>query len=178
MTLVSYGPMQVDQAELRIRHQAALSAARQDLTASTELGEGGRQALTRFSESVDGIVRDLVDSASSQTKTPLAVCALGGYGRRALSLQSDLDLLLLVGGPIGRPEERFVKALLHPLWDLNLAVGHHVRELDDFDRLETDNPEFLLALMDLRQLAGDRVLFDRFNDILQASSEHWHPQIL
>jgi [protein-PII] uridylyltransferase len=32
--------------------------------------------------------------------------------------------------------------------------------------------------MDLRQLAGDRALFDRFDDILQASSDHWHPQIL
>ena len=57
-------------------------------------------------------------------------------------------------------------------------MGHHVRELADFDRLETDNPEFLLALMDLRQLAGDRELFDRFDDVLQASSDHWHPQIL
>ena len=170
--------MQTDQAELRVRNQAALDAARQELVASTERGEGGRQALARYSASVDAILQDLVDAASAHTKTPFAVCALGGYGRQALSLQSDLDLLLLVAGRIGRPEERFVKALLHPLWDLKLTVGHHVRELDDFDRLETDNPEFLLALMDLRQLAGDRALFDRFDDILQASSDHWHPQIL
>ena len=170
--------MQVDQAGLRARHQAALDTARQELIASTEHGEGGRQALARFSDSVDAILRDLVGAAGTQTKTPIAVCALGGYGRRALSLHSDLDLLLLVGGRIGRPEERFVKALLHPLWDLKFTVGHHVRELDDFDRLETDNPEFLLALMDLRQLAGDRGLFDRFDDVLQASSEHWHPHIL
>jgi [protein-PII] uridylyltransferase len=170
--------MQVDQVEPRARHQAALDAARQELIASTERGEGGRQTLARFSDGVDAILRDLVDAAGTQTKTPIAVCALGGYGRRALSLQSDLDLLLLVGGRIGRPEERFVKALLHPLWDLKLTVGHHVRELDDFDRLETDNPEFLLALMDLRQLAGDRGLFDRFDEVLQASSGHWHPQIL
>jgi [protein-PII] uridylyltransferase len=170
--------MQVDHAELRARHQAALDAARQELIVSTELGEGGRQALARYSDNVDAILGDLVGAAGTQTKTPIAVCALGGYGRRTLSLQSDLDLLLLVGGRIGRPEERFVKALLHPLWDLKLTVGHHVRELDDFDRLETDNPEFLLALMDLRQLAGDRGLFDRFDEVLQASSVHWHPQIL
>jgi [protein-PII] uridylyltransferase len=170
--------MQVDQTELRVRHQAALESARRDLVTSTERGEGGRQALARFADSIDEIVCDLVAAASAQTKTPIAVCALGGYGRRALSLHSDIDLLLLVGGRIGRPEERFVKALLHPLWDLKLAVGHHVRELDDFDRLETDNPEFLLALMDLRQLAGDGSLFDRFDGVLQASSGHWHPQIL
>jgi [protein-PII] uridylyltransferase len=170
--------MPVDQSELRVRLQTSLDAARQDLVASTERGEGGRQALTRYSEAVDAILRDLVEVARAQTTTPIAVCALGGYGRRALSLHSDIDLLLLVGGRIGRPEERFVKALLHPLWDLRFTVGHHVRELNDFDRLETDNPEFLLALMDLRQLAGDGSLFDKFDGMLQASSGHWHPQIL
>ncbi|HEV3217135.1 MAG TPA: HD domain-containing protein [Vicinamibacterales bacterium] len=170
--------MHVGQAELRVRQQQALDAARGELVASTERGEGGRQALARFSDAVDEILRDLVEAVAAETGTPIAVCALGGYGRRALSLHSDIDLLLLVGGRIGRPEERFVKALLHPLWDLKFAVGHHVRELDDFDRLETDNPEFLLALMDLRQVAGDRALFDRFDGILRASSGHWHPQIL
>jgi [protein-PII] uridylyltransferase len=170
--------MQVDQAELRARHQAELDAARSDFAASVDRGEGGRDALRRFSDAVDGILRDLVAAAGSQTRTPIAVCALGGYGRRALSLQSDIDLLLLVGGKIGRPDERFVKALLHPLWDLRFTVGHHVRELNDFDRLETDNPEFLLALMDLRPLAGDRALVDRFDRILGASRDHWHPQIL
>jgi [protein-PII] uridylyltransferase len=167
----------VDQGELRLRLTASLDSARSELIESTQGGEGGRLALARFSDRVDGILRELVGAARAQTGTPIALCALGGYGRRALSLYSDIDLLLLFGGPIGRPEERFVKALLHPLWDLRFQVGHHVRELGDFDRLETDNPEFLLALMDVRHLAGDRQLFQRFHAVLQASSEHWHPQI-
>jgi [protein-PII] uridylyltransferase len=169
---------EIDEAALRVRLETALDSARQELIQSTERGEGGRLALALFSERVDGILRELVEAAGAQTSTPISVCALGGYGRRALSLHSDIDLLLLVGGPIGRPEERFVKALLHPLWDLHLTVGHHVRELADFDRLETDNPEFLLALMDVRQLAGDAELFDRFDAVTRASSSHWHPQIL
>jgi [protein-PII] uridylyltransferase len=168
----------VDQTELRLRLTLSLDSARSELIASTERGEGGRLALARFSDRVDVILRDLVEAARAQTDTPIAVCALGGYGRRALSLHSDIDLLLLFGGSIGRPEERFVKALLHPLWDWHLQVGHHVRELGDFDRFETDNPEFLLALMDVRPLAGDRELSDRFDEVLQGSSEHRHAQIL
>ena len=169
---------EADQAGLQAHLGTALDSARGELIESTGRGEGGRLALGRFSDRVDEILRDLVEAARVRTSTPIAVCALGGYGRRALSLHSDIDLLLLFGGPIGRPEERFVKALLHPLWDLRLTVGHHVRELADFDRLETDNPEFLLALMDLRQLAGDRDLFDRFDVVRHASRDHWHPQIL
>ncbi|MEP6917932.1 MAG: HD domain-containing protein, partial [Acidobacteriota bacterium] len=82
-------------------------------------------------------------------------------------LHSDIDLLIVFGGPIARPEERFVNALLHPLWDLKLTVGQHVREITDFDDPDTGNPEFLLALLDLRFLAGDERLGARLVDELQ-----------
>ena len=168
----------VDQAELRLRLSASLDEARRELIDATERGEGGRAALARHAECIDGIVRELVDSARAQTQAPLAVCAVGGYGRKSQFLHSDIDLLVVFGGPIGRPEERFVKALLHPLWDLRFQVGHHVRELADFDRLDTTNPEYLLALMDLRPLAGDRDLIDRLEAVMKSSAPAWRPQIL
>ena len=123
----------VDQAELRLRLSASLDLARQQLVDATERGEGGRAALASHAECIDGIVRELVDIARVHTRTPLAVFAVGGYGRKSQFLHSDIDLLVVFGGPIGRPEERFVKALLHPLWDLRFQVGHHVREHTDFD---------------------------------------------
>ena len=168
----------VDQAELRLRLSASLDVARRELIDATERGEGGRAALARHADCIDGIVRELVDNARSHTSTPLAVCAVGGYGRKSQFLYSDIDLLLVFGGPIGRPEERFVKALLHPLWDLRFQVGHHVRELADFDQLDTTNPEYLLALMDLRTLAGDRELIDRLDAVMKSSAPAWRPQIL
>src|SRR5918996_383483 len=168
----------VDQAELRVRLSASLDQARRELIEATERGEGGRVALARHAGCIDGIIRELVDSARGQTETPLAVCAVGGYGRKSQFLYSDIDLLVVFGGPIGRPEERFVKALLHPLWDLHFQVGHHVRELADFDRLDTTNPEYLLALMDLRPLAGDRELIDRLDAVMKSSAPVWRPQIL
>src|SRR5688572_2902251 len=180
-TWVAMGPAKgrdVDQAELRLRLSASLDVARRELIDATERGEGGRAALARHADCIDGIVRELVDNARSQTSAPLVVCAVGGYGRKSQFLYSDIDLLIVFAGPIGRPEERFVKALLHPLWDLHFQVGHHVRELADFDRLDTTNPEYLLALMDLRPLAGDRALIDRLEDVLRDSGPAWQPQIL
>ncbi len=167
-----------DQAELRLRLSASLDSARRELIDATERGEGGRVALARHAGCIDGIIRELVDNARGQTETPLAVCAVGGYGRRSQFLHSDIDLLMVFGGPLGRPEERFVKALLHPLWDLRFQVGHHVREITDFDQLDTGNPEYLLALMDLRSLAGDRHLVDRLEGVLRSSAAEWRPQIL
>jgi [protein-PII] uridylyltransferase len=168
----------VDQAELRLRLAASLDEARTQLIDATERGEGGRVALARHAECIDGIIRELVESARTHTQAALAVYAVGGYGRKSQFLHSDIDLLVLFGGPIGRPEERFVKSLLHPLWDLRFQVGHHVRELGDFDRLDTTNPEYLLALMDLRPLAGNRELTAKLADVMKSSAPVWRPQIL
>jgi [protein-PII] uridylyltransferase len=178
---VAMGPAKgkdVDQAELRLRLSASLDAARQQLIDATERGEGGRAALARHAECIDAVIRELVDSARVQTQAPVAIFAVGGYGRKSQFLYSDIDLLIVFGTAIGRPEERFVKALLHPLWDLRFQVGHHVRELADFDQLDTSNPEYLLALMDLRPLAGDRALAERLDAVLKSSAPLWRPQIL
>lgn len=151
--------------------RGVLDSARDALRADTRRGACGRAALERYSDSVDALLRQIYTDAGPSA-TPVAVIALGGYGRRHLCLHSDIDLLILVGGAIGAAEEAFLRAFLHPLWDLGVVIGHQVRELDDFRTLETDNPEFLLALLDARPVAGARDLFDRFGDLFHRASTH------
>ena len=151
---------------------AALAAARAELTADVRRGAGGRGALERYSDRVDAMLRQL--AAEGDPPENVVILALGGYGRRHLCLHSDIDLLVLFGGRIGDAEERFLRAFLHPLWDIGVVVGHQVREIDDFRQLEADNPEFLLALLDARPVAGARVLFDRFSALFHTSETHAH----
>ena len=146
-------------------------AARAELKADVVRGAGGRAALERYSDRVDTLVRQLFADAGPPS-TPVAVLALGGYGRRHLCLHSDIDLLVLFGGTIGADEERFLHALLNPLWDLGVVVGHQVREIDELASIETDNPEFLLALLDARPVAGARPLFDRFGSLFHVAGTH------
>jgi [protein-PII] uridylyltransferase len=140
-----------------------LLSARREMEEASERGEGGRQALKHFSHRADAMIQQLFAEAGPVVQ-PVGVYALGGYGRRELCLHSDIDLLLLFGGAIAQPAERFLRAFLTPLWDLGLTVGHQVREVEDGARLADDNPEFLLALTDARPVAGDATLLDRFMD--------------
>jgi [protein-PII] uridylyltransferase len=149
----------------------AFDAARSELEADALRGAGGRAALERYSDRVDAMLRQLFADIA-MPDVHVAVIALGGYGRRHLCLQSDIDLLVLFGGRIGADEEQFLRKFLNPLWDLGVVVGHQVRELDDFTRLETDNPEFLLALLDARPVAGARSLFDRFGVLFHTADTH------
>ena len=154
------------------RLTAALAAARAELKGDVGRGAGGRGALERYSDRVDAMLRQLF--ADGAPPDDVVVLALGGYGRRHLCLHSDIDLLVLFAGRIGAAEERFLRAFLHPLWDIGVVVGHQVRELDDFRQLEADNPEFLLALLDARPVAGTRSLFDRFSALFHAPETHAH----
>jgi len=149
----------------------AFDAARSELEADALRGAGGRAALERYADRVDAMLRQLFSDASG-SDVPVAVIALGGYGRRHLCLQSDIDLLVLFERVIGQAEERFLRSFLNPLWDLGVVVGHQVRELDDFERLETNNAEFLLALLDARPVAGQRSLFDRFRALFHTAATH------
>jgi [protein-PII] uridylyltransferase len=150
-----------------------LDGARQDLSDATTLGVAGRAALAQYSETVDGLVANLFTGALGDTPSAV-VLALGGYGRRHLCLHSDVDLLILFAGPLDVSDEGRLGKFLHPLWDLGLVVGHQVRELKDFARIEADNPEFLLALLDARPIAGDRDLFDRLTTTFHRAELHAH----
>jgi [protein-PII] uridylyltransferase len=151
--------------------KASLDAARQELRAAIARGGGGRTTLEQYADRVDALIRQLFTDAGVYDG-PLAVVALGGYGRRHLCLHSDIDLLLLFGSGIGASEERFVHSFLNPLWDLGVVVGHQVRDIDDFRELERDNPEFLLALLDARPVAGARSVFERFSAMFHQPETH------
>ena len=148
-------------ADTRASRAARLETARGELMAATKRGQGGRDALRQYSNRMDALVQQLFADAGAAGQ-PVAVFALGGYGRRELCLHSDIDLLVLFAGTIAAEDERFLHAFLNPLWDLGLTVGHHVREVLDGRELEADNPEFLLALTDARVVVGDATLLDQF----------------
>jgi [protein-PII] uridylyltransferase len=150
-----------------------LEAARQTLSELTMRGQAGRAALARYAGAVDELVTQLFTSAFGDAPAAVVV-ALGGYGRRHLCLHSDVDLLVLFAGPVGADGERQLRDFLQPLWDLALVVGHQVRELKDFERIEADNPEFLLALLDARPIAGDRDLFARFSTMFDRAALQAH----
>ncbi len=138
-----------------------LGDARQEYIAAARHGRGGRDVQARYSGRIDALVQQLAETARAHSGAAMSICALGGYGRRSLCLHSDIDLLILFEDAMSSSEERFVGALLQPLWDLGLTVGQHVREISDFAEFDLGNAEFLLALLDVRFIAGDERLFQQ-----------------
>jgi len=93
--------------------------------------------------------------------------ALGGFGRGWLFPYSDIDLLFLhenreSEAAFKEPVRRFSQEL----WDLRLKLSPATRTLAECDRLDPNNVEFTLALLDCRFLAGNQEVFSRLHDKL------------
>ncbi len=148
-----------------------LDAARRELSDEILRGEGGSAALERYSSRLDALILQLAADAPPAGRR-VVDCRARRLRASALCLHSDIDLLVVFDGQLGEQDELFLRALLHPLWDAGLVVGHQVRELDELARLEVDNPEFLLALVDARHIAGDSELFSQFQEAFHSPQTH------
>lgn len=145
--------------------KADLAAARTLVARCHREGGSGQTVVRLQSAAMDRILEMLwtragEDTARTLAPTPVALVALGGYGRRELNPYSDVDLLVL-HGPKG--PDAYVKAaserFLYALWDLKLEVGYGVRDLKACEQLATEDHTARTALLDLRWLCGDRHLY-------------------
>jgi [protein-PII] uridylyltransferase len=130
----------------------------------------GRRTIEERAALVDRVLEELCReflAGDPAGVSNLCLVALGGYGRRALFPHSDVDLLFLSesGGVENRHREA-TRAISRSLWDLHLRLSPFNRTLTECERLHGDNPEFSVALLDSRFLAGDARLFARLHDDL------------
>ncbi len=145
--------------------KADFAAQRSAIEAIHRAGASGHTVVRLQSAAMDRIMlalweRATAAAATGHPPTPVALVAIGGYGRRELAPFSDVDLLVLHGS---RDVDPFVKAasesLVYALWDLKLEVGYAVRDLGACVRIASEDHTARTALLDLRRLAGDRDLY-------------------
>lgn len=115
----------------------------------------GRKLCEAFADRADAYLQGLFAAATDRT-TGVALVALGGYGRRELSLQSDLDVLLLHDGKV--PIGQIADAIWYPVWDDGHKLGHGVRTVKETIALAAEDLDSATAALQARHLAGDPAL--------------------
>ena len=89
----------------------------------------------------------------------IALAAVGSFGRGAVALRSDADVVVVFPRGVGAAEaNKFAEALLYPMWDATLAVGHQVLSASEAVPLAQKDLATATALLDLRPLAGEERL--------------------
>jgi [protein-PII] uridylyltransferase len=90
----------------------------------------------------------------------VCLAAVGSYGRGTMALHSDLDVRLLHEGDAAGACAA-ADALLYPLWDVRVAVGHQVVGTEELVELARADVRTATALLDWRHLGGSRRLSEQ-----------------
>ncbi len=112
----------------------------------------GAAACRAISEVYDGALAELFTRAADGAE--VALVATGGWARRELAPFSDIDFIVLHDRDEATAK-RVSDALLYPLWDEKLAIGHAIREPRAVARFAKDDLATATALLDARHIAGD-----------------------
>jgi [protein-PII] uridylyltransferase len=121
--------------------------------------EAGLPAGRRYAKVYDGLLSALFHAtrtamAAESTWTPLSLAAVGSYGRTTLSPFSDLDVRMLCEcEPTAAAPA--AEALLYPLWDAGLSIGHQVVTTNDMIELAREDLPTATSLLDWRVITGD-----------------------
>src|ERR1700724_505951 len=153
---------------------------RQRIRGKFEAGAGARKTLAALCALADRNIQRIFDEVlrvHDGNTQGLSLLALGGYGRRLLFPYSDLDILFLFGNEKAEAGFRpLIGEFSRMLWDLGFRVSSAGRTLDECKRIEEDNAEFHLALLDRRFLAGDAGLYEKLDTkVLPASEKQARP---
>lgn len=142
---------------------AYLEAHRAKLAQAMEDGQRGIDVASGFAGMFDGLFRLLFDAARKQVGQRkrdgrVATVAVGGYGRGLVAPHSDVDIVFLCDDPGAEWVVPLAEAMLYPLWDCGVDVGHAVRGLSDSLELSRVDIRTATTLLDLRHVAGDASL--------------------
>jgi len=152
-----------------------VAAERQRIHAQFDAGATAKDTVHALCELADRTIGEIFGGVMKIHESPgqgLALLALGGYGRRMLFPFSDLDILFLFENEKSEAEFRpFISEFSRTMWDLGFRVSSAGRTLDECKRIEEDNAEFHLALLDRRFLSGDHALFDKLDKRILPPSE-------
>ena len=154
--------LKVEEHRLRLRHQA---------------GGSGREICARRAELVNVLLRYAFGAASSvaarengELELPLALIALGGYGRGELNPFSDVDVMLLhrQSAEVSPRLKEMVNQILYLLWDSGFKVGHSTRSIKEAIAQANSDMRTKTAMLEAQFLAGDTQLAREFREQFRA----------
>jgi [protein-PII] uridylyltransferase len=154
--------LKIENHRIKLAHRAGLdgfqvAGNRSDLL-DIVLGKVFDEAFQQFAGEVD---------AEDGEQFPIALVAVGGYGRGLLNPGSDIDLLFLsktATTSLSKATNEAVERVLYLLWDIGFEVGHSVRSIRESLSQAKKDFQVFTAMIESRFIAGNRKLFHQLED--------------
>jgi [protein-PII] uridylyltransferase len=134
-------------------------------TSLSELFESsqGKDFLVKHTKKLDSIIslmyktvlrRIFGNYLPMRGSIPVAIVALGSYGREQLCVHSDIDLLIVYEDVAGFNTQLIIEKLFYLALDSGLKLGHRVHETTDLFKAAGEDVTIRTSLMESRFVTG------------------------
>jgi [protein-PII] uridylyltransferase len=151
------------------------------IRSSNRKRDAGEATVRYLTETVDTLIRimwDQLELNSGPEDKPVALVAIGGYGRMELCPQSDIDLLILTSEKISQSERLQAETIIRDLWDYGFDAGPSVRSISQCGTAMIKEPETSTSFLSERFLAGNHQLYQNFLKVIQRPLSFWRNSCL
>lgn len=123
----------------------------------------GKDFLVKHTKKLDSIIslmyktvlrRVFGNYLPMRSSIPIAIVALGSYGREQLCVHSDIDLLIVYEDVDGFNTQLIIEKLFYLALDSGLKLGHRVHETADLFRAAGEDITIRTSLMESRLITG------------------------
>ncbi|MDA3907958.1 MAG: HD domain-containing protein [Sulfurimonas sp.] len=123
----------------------------------------GKDFLVKHTKKLDSIIslmyktvlrRVFGNYLPMRSSIPVAIVALGSYGREQLCVHSDIDLLIVYEEVDGFNTQLIIEKLFYLALDAGLKLGHRVHETTDLFRAADEDITIRTSLMESRFVTG------------------------
>jgi len=123
----------------------------------------GKDFLVKHTKKLDSIMslmyktilrRLFGDYIPMRNSIPIAIVALGSYGREQLCVHSDIDLLIVYEDVEGFNTTLIIEKLFYLAMDSGLKLGHRVHQTDDLFKAANEDLTIRTSLMESRFIIG------------------------
>ncbi len=139
-----------------------------DTLEETFVTSGGKDFLVKHTKKIDSILKIIYkvalremfgDYAPMKNSVPLALVALGSYGREQLCVYSDIDLMIVYKDIPGYNEKEMIEKILYILWDTGLKLGHRVHTVEELYEVSKTDITIKTALIESRFIEGSNFIW-------------------
>ena len=123
----------------------------------------GKDFLVTHTKKIDSIISQMYKTVLRQMfgnylpmrgNIPIALIALGSYGREQLCVHSDIDLMIVYVKNNGYNTAAIIEKFLYLAWDSGLKLGHRVHEITDLLAASREDITIKTAMMESRLIIG------------------------
>ena len=124
---------------------------------------GGKDFLVKHTKRIDNVLKLIYkvaqremfgDYAPMKNSIPIALVALGSYGREQLCVYSDIDLMIVYKEIPGYNTKEMIEKILYILWDTGLKLGHRVHTVEELYDVSKTDITIKTALIESRMIEG------------------------